>query len=368
MLCSGRRTTPTSVSARPSTNPDAIVYFPQRWSRGGCVDLSCLAAWTPVSVAVQTGELVIDWGDLGAVNFSDPFFDQTVERWAGGNPPPELRRTGYGALEALDREPSLDPSGLIFHLSRCGSTLLSRMLATVPGMLMVSEPGPINALLLEAAPLWSSDRLAATLRLLARALGRRRHGDERHFVLKLSSWNICHLELFRRAFPGVPVIWVQRTPLAVVASLLDAPAGWMRLRQSPQEANAIFGVPHPDLAVPAPEEFCVRALAAMLAAAGDAGGAADFLAVDYDELPDAAWGRAAPFLGLALDATDVARMGDEARYDAKDPQRRPFVDRSKRAVTDRVRALVTRHLTPLYGELDRRRRAAGWQPERTKGA
>ena len=37
---------------------------------------------------------------------------------------------------------------------------------------------------------------------LVRALGRKRFGDERHYVLKLSSWNVHALALFRRAFPA----------------------------------------------------------------------------------------------------------------------------------------------------------------------
>ncbi|HTZ77117.1 MAG TPA: hypothetical protein VMC10_04385 [Stellaceae bacterium] len=310
---------------------------------------ACLAGWTPVFAAIQAGELMVDWGDLGDLRFSDPFFDQTVERWAGGNPPPELRRTGAEALEALDGEPSLDPDGIICHLSRCGSTLLSRQLASVPGMVVASEPGPINALLLQGAGQWPPARLAEALRLMVRAIGRRRHGDERHFVLKLSSWNIRQLTIFRRAFPGIPVVWVQRAPLAVATSLLDAPAGWMQPGQSAAMADAVFGPALPALA--APDDLCLRALAALLTAAREAAHTGRFLAVDYRELPAAAWSRVAPFLNLPLDATVVARMVEEARYDAKEPGRRPFAGSAKRAVPNRVRALVARHLTPLYEEV-----------------
>jgi hypothetical protein len=36
---------------------------------------------------------------------------------------------------------------MIFHLARCGSTLVSRLLGTLPGAVVVSEPAPLNALL-----------------------------------------------------------------------------------------------------------------------------------------------------------------------------------------------------------------------------
>ena len=41
----------------------------------------------------------IDWGDLRGVRFAEPFFDQTVERWAGRDPAPLVRTD----LEALRR-------------------------------------------------------------------------------------------------------------------------------------------------------------------------------------------------------------------------------------------------------------------------
>ena len=98
-------------------------------------DLPALTRLTPVALTLGAAPS-IDWSDLDGVRFSEPFFDQTIERWAGGNPPPRLVNTGLDALEALDGAPALDPALLIFHLSRCGSTLMSRLLGTRPGTLV----------------------------------------------------------------------------------------------------------------------------------------------------------------------------------------------------------------------------------------
>jgi hypothetical protein len=222
-----------------------------------------LANWTPVALNLATEVPSIDWGDLRGVRFTEPFFHQTVERWAGQASAP-LVRTDLAALAQLDDQPSLDPSALIFHLSRCGSTLLSRLLATVPGMLVVSEPAPINTLLLAAR---EDEAAARALRLLVRALGRRRFGDERHYVLKLSSWNVLRFELYRRAFPTVPVIWLQRAPVDVMASLLARPPGWLELMHHPREAEALFG---PGLEpAQGSDGFAIEVLGALLRAARD---------------------------------------------------------------------------------------------------
>ena len=40
---------------------------------------------------------------------------------------------------------SLRPDGLIFHMSRCGSTLVSQMIAALPNMVAISEARPLDA-------------------------------------------------------------------------------------------------------------------------------------------------------------------------------------------------------------------------------
>jgi hypothetical protein len=280
--------------------------------------LGDLAQWTPVAF----DEGGIDWGDLRGVRFAEPFLTQTVERWAGGDPAP-LVRTGFEALRALDGAPSLDPSGFVFHLSRCGSTLVSRLLATQPGTLVVSEPAPINSLLLAA---FDDETRVAYLRLLIRALGRRRFGDERHYVLKLSSWNVRHIALFRRAFPATPAVWVQRAPAEVVASLLADPPGWRPAGAA--EPAAIY----------------VEALRVMLSAVDR-----DIAAVDYRDLPDAVWREIAPRFGIGLDDGDIARMRAEACYDSKSAGRRPFAPRAPSPeLSEPFRALIERAIEPLY--------------------
>ena len=83
-----------------------------------------LARWTPIRFDFSGPNPSIDWADLSAERFVEPFFDQTVARWATGPRAQPLVRTGLDVLLALDREPSLDPVGMIFHFSRCGSTLV----------------------------------------------------------------------------------------------------------------------------------------------------------------------------------------------------------------------------------------------------
>jgi hypothetical protein len=312
------------------------------------MELSDLTQWTPVRLILRPPEAAIEWCDLRGLRFEEPFFDQTVARWTDR----PLVRTSLQELALLDAEPSLDPIGFVFHMSRCGSTLVSRLLSTLPGMVVAAEPGPINALL-ELDPALVDDAARATvLRLLIRALGRIRAGDETRYVVKLSSWNVRLLPLFRQAFPDVPRIWVHRAPAEVMASILAGPPGWMQLHRFPLKAQYLFSLDPAAVETMTPEEFCARALASMieswLAEAGP-----DALTVDYRTLPEAVWDRVAPFLKLDLDEAAIARMAEEGRYYAKDPGKRVFAagPTTTPAIRPELYDLARRLVEPAYRRL-----------------
>jgi hypothetical protein len=134
------------------------------------MELADLARWTPIRFDFSGRVPVVDWADLTAERFVDPFFDQTVARWVSGPDASPLVRTGLEALVALDSEPSLEPAGMIFHLSRCGSTLVSRLLGTLPGVIVLAEPAPLNALLGLDPDRVDPGALVWVVRLVVRAL------------------------------------------------------------------------------------------------------------------------------------------------------------------------------------------------------
>ena len=286
-----------------------------------------LSAWTPVALTVEKSDLAIEWCDLRGVDFREPFFTQTVARWTRGENARPVVRTGFSALLATDGFGTcLEPSGFIFHMSRCGSTVVSRMLGRKAGTVVVSEAEPINALLEMAPERASRDVQVRCLRLLIRALGRCRSGNECHYVVKFSSWTINRLSLLREAFPRVPWVWVYREPAAVLASVVARPPGWMHLRFHPRLARSLLGIADPTCAA-SPAGFAAQALTGFSAAALDtADGTTPF--VNYRDLPDAVWQTVAPTFGMDLDPEDIAAMKAEADWSAHDPTPTRFVPRT----------------------------------------
>lgn len=313
-----------------------------------------LTHWTPVALHLDAQTPSIEWGDLGSLRFTDPFFDDTVARWAAAHPPPRVVRTGLDALVVLDQAPSLDPGGFIFHLSRCGSTLLTRSLQQLPGCVVVSEPAMINQVLRADAAIIDDETRVRLLRLLIRAFGRVRFGDERHYVLKLSSWNVRKLDLIRSAFPKTPLLWLQRKPAEVIASLLAREPEWRQELRAPEFASALFDMSAYEAAAE-PAVLYASALVALLKAAHAAPPAA-MRTIDYADLPQAAWTTVAPYFGLAPDAGDIALMAAQARFYSKDADPTPFERRQDvaEAIPEAVWRLAAVELDALYGELSGR--------------
>jgi hypothetical protein len=315
------------------------------------MEFADLARWTPVRFDFSGPAPAVDWADLSAERFVEPFFDQTIARWAFGPRARPVVRTGLEALVALDGEPSLEPAGMIFHLSRCGSTLVSRLLGTLPGVVVLAEPAPLNALLGLDPDRVDEAALVGIVRLLVRALGRCRHGDERRLVLKCTSWHIRRRAVLAAAFPETPWIWVQRDPVRVLASLFAEPPGWLGLQADPPRAAGLFGLDPATVPAMTRAEFAARALGAMLEAA--ATDPTRRLCIDHADLPAAAWQRVIPHLGLDADRAAIERMIEESRFYAKDPARRVFAGDvpERRPMTDAMREAAQRFAEPGYRAL-----------------
>jgi hypothetical protein len=103
--------------------------------------------WLPVRARWRDHELIVDWAYLGARRLLEPFFEESVLLCLTK---PFNRFFDYSTpIDALagwlKQHPDLPPTGFIFHMSRCGSTLVSQMLAAIPRNVVVSEASPIDA-------------------------------------------------------------------------------------------------------------------------------------------------------------------------------------------------------------------------------
>ena len=312
------------------------------------------AGWVPAGADHRNENAPVLWFRLGEIRFDDAYFSDTMARCA--RHPFNLafaRRTSWQMVEdAASRLPQPALSGMVFHLSRCGSTLVSRLLAAVTGTLVISESPALDAAIRGARREGASeDAIVRRLRALA-AIYAAASGSHRHYVVKLDAWHACDLALFERAFPGVPWVYVYRDPVEVLVSHLNRSSYLMSAANAPD----FIGVPITEAVRMPRVTYCARVLGRIAAAAADREPEADAL-VRYDDLPGAVWERIAPRFGMQLSGLELEAMRRRAAYDAKQPQTVFQDDRAakQRAADAAILAASQAFLDPEMARLDQLR-------------
>ncbi len=310
--------------------------------------------WTPFCISHDEQANAVDWFYRGDIRFDDPTYGDTMQRCA--NHPFNLIFTRKTPLDALDEctqgERSLPPAGFLFHLSRCGSTLVSRAFNHRRDTLVLSEAGPINDVLQLSRrdPSLTHEQTRSHLFNLVRALGRTRDAQERHLFIKLDAWNVHNHAAITQTFAHTPSFFLYRDPLEVVVSHLRTESFMM----SPANAPATLEMTVQD-AVKIPRELLIIRVLARILSAALTGIFEPHQLVNYRELPDAINSRIAPAFGIEIaDPDELALL---SRYHAKRPHETFTADaEEKQAVASpQLRELVNEHLRPLYDELEARR-------------
>lgn len=250
--------------------------------------------WLPIRVWQQAGEWRVDWCWFGDQPLRQPFFRDAVEEALRLPFNQAFRRqTPLSTLSDWQTiSPGLAPSAFIFHASRCGSTLISQMLAQLDNYIVISEPPPLDTLLRSALP--PAERNAAIRGLLS-AYGQPRRGVEQRLVIKLDAWNIGELERLRACFPETPWLFVYRDPLEIAVSHLRRPGMHM--------VPGMIGVSALDdgAAFDGQESFIARRVGRLLHLGAEHCREFNGLAVNYRELPGAMEGRLARFFALSAE-------------------------------------------------------------------
>ena len=300
------------------------------------------AAWRPVAVVV--GERpAINWLWFGDRPLDDPFYEDSIRRVRGIPFARFLRiRTALPALLAGAPDDAWQPAGLVFHMSRCGSTLVAQMLGRVPGHVVLSEPEPLDAILswVSRDDVAQGEKVAA-VRAIVAALG---GGGGRVFV-KLDAWHTAHIALLRAAFPATPWVYLFRDPVEVMASHMCQPGSHMVAGGHPARTLRVEAGNAGDR-----EDHCARVLAAIgrnVLANWEVGGG---LVVDYATLGEGGLERIAAHFGVPDGAETRRAIGLVRESHAKHPGRRFHDDGPEKrlSASHRICAAVDLHLDGIH--------------------
>lgn len=307
--------------------------------------------WVPFRCHWQGSVPEVEWCYLGPKRFTDPFFETTMQ-FEVQTPFNSLFRfrTPMAALgEWFERKRGLKATGFIFHLSRCGSTLITQLLASLPRNVVLSEPGVLSAALRTAAA--ADDQKGLWMEWLVSALGQPRTGAEQHLFIKFDPVCIMNFSLLRQAFPDVPWIFVYRDPVEVMVSHFRAAAPMMTRGMLGPGCLALDPA---QVAGMDDEEYGARVLGIILEAAVQQARGGGGMLVHYSQLPELIWGGIGDHFGIAFSVPEIERFQQVATFNAKHPQQRfsPDTEGKKKEATERLRAFADQWVMPHYLALE----------------
>lgn len=267
--------------------------------------------WLPARAALHPTGLYFSLREIRPAELQDPFMQETIARLPARESVVQVARADVGKGVA-----GTAPAGIVFHVARCGSTLVSQLLKQHVGLVVYAEPLPVNEILLPPHK-WPRQELVAALRSLGGAFARH---ARKPYVLKLTSWNTLFCEIVAEAFPATPWVLCLRDPVEVCVSLLQQPAGWIWNEGEP--AAPFAKLVDPAGASRSREEYVARLFGAFCDAAGRLDPRRGRL-VEHESLPAVVWERVAPHFAQKIDAPLRARMQETAAMNSKAPVGRP---------------------------------------------
>ncbi|MCF6404490.1 hypothetical protein L3C95_16455 [Chitinophaga filiformis] len=184
---------------------------------------SFITNWIPYKLSYTPQGWIVKWLDLADKRMILPFFDETIQVCRIK----QRERSRLESMSTMDLAvdvskdlPALEPSAFVFHVSRCGSTLLSQAFSAPEENIVVAEAPLLDEILRarEHQPDLSLSTLKTWFSTAVMLMGQQRNFKEQHYIIKLDSWHIHFYELLREWYPHTPFFFLYRKPDEVIAS------------------------------------------------------------------------------------------------------------------------------------------------------
>jgi len=175
--------------------------------------------WIPVTLIEKDNEIYFEWIYLADLKYADPFFDETLAKCKShpyNSKPFKVISTVENLIDWSNELISVELKSLVFHVSRCGSTMLSQSLASSSENVMISEAPIIDQIL--RSDLFSLDKKTILIQSIIKLLGQKRFPEQQHLIIKLDAWHIFNSTYLRSIFPELPFALLYRNPTEVLKS------------------------------------------------------------------------------------------------------------------------------------------------------
>jgi hypothetical protein len=288
--------------------------------------------WIPYKLIKEDGQLQCHWLNTCGERFTEPFFDDTILKLRSIH----LQHSTLSSVSDLEMMKEwanglneVEPTALIFHISRCGSTLVSQFLVTSEENIVLSEVPFFDDLLRLPYKESQVDQVAINELLTAaiKFYGQIRTNPsgsngvhETQLYIKTDSWHIFFYEQLRRLYPSVPFILMYRSPDEVFRSHKKIPGMQAVCGLIEQQ---VFGFKPGEMDDKHPDIYLASVLESYLSRYLEIAETDDqFLLLNYSEGPMPMIKKIASFANTALSKEDLVTMEERSRYHSKKPGER----------------------------------------------
>lgn len=280
---------------------------------------------------------------------TEPFFDQFIERCRrlSANQFLQPKTALAPLLIKTNSQPTSAPAGFIFHISRCGSTLVSGCLAELENTGVYSEPPLLTEVLLDTNLTGDERRkfLGVLLDLQTRWLP-----APNAVVVKWNAWDLFHWPLIRALYPQVPVLLLIRNPVEVLASHRHLSGRHMAGDPSLAGLNPAFAGMR---AHESPLDFRIRVLYSLFEAMNGICEEPGVMTVDYAQLSTEEILAISRHFGIRIENEDYLRIQQRMQFHSKEPNREFWPDslEKRQQFSAPERDKIDQNLNPLYERL-----------------
>lgn len=313
-----------------------------------------LRGWLPYKLMQSEDKILCRWLFVDKETFTEPFFEETIVK-CKNLPFNRSRHTCVSNLEAMtlwaNELETVQPSAFLFHVSRCGSTLVTQALSMSRKNIALSEV-PLFDELLRLPCKYTERKDKVEMKTLAAAIsfyGAKRTGDEQTLFIKTDSWHLLFYKQLKELYADTPFIILYRHPAEVLLS---------QQRQRGMHAvpgliePSLFGFTEDELERFGFEHYMALVLEKyyeeiLRIAAGDQ----SVLLLNYNEGINTIMQKITDRMGITLEEKEVSGIVERSRYHAKKPNE-TFMEE---VTPYRLDAPNKDRLSDLYQQIETRR-------------
>ena len=314
--------------------------------------------WMPVDATVVDGRPGLLWMRMAGVSFVEPFFQQTVDRVRSEQRNGAERFTEFDALLQFDQVlPRVQPTGFIFHSSRCGSTVLANACRSLTNSIVLSEANAIDKLvarfITDADDAVKESVYSVFLRAIVNALVQ---DDNKHVFIKFTSCSVSQLARIQRIWPRVPWVFLYRDAIETIVSNVTDPPEWL-LDQDHRILAHVTGASPAEVAEMSLEELCARSIGSFFTSAHSLANEHSML-LNYAQLSVSSISAILNFFKVRASAEELERIASGTRIYSKEVSAtREFVpdtDAKQKLASPLVREMAERWANEPYALLERK--------------